>query len=134
MSESDGGRRAAKRMDTRQATGRRGEEMAREMVEAWGWRLRDTNWRCKLGELDIVAEDGACLVFVEVRTRRGPRFGTPEESVGHVKQARLRRLGTAYVQQARWHGPWRIDVVAIELGPGDTVVRTAHYPNAVGGR
>jgi putative endonuclease len=103
------------------------------MVESLGWRVRDTNWRCRIGEIDIVAEDAGCLVFVEVRTRRGERFGSPEESVGYAKRLRLRRLGAAYVQQARWHGPWRIDVVAIRLGPGDDAVRIAHYRNAVEG-
>ncbi|MFN2114580.1 MAG: YraN family protein [Anaerolineae bacterium] len=119
--------------DPRRATGREGERLARSMLEAKGWRIRDANWRCKLGELDLVAEDGDCLVLVEVRTRRGDRFGSPEASVGRDKQARLRRLGAAYVQQSRWPGSWRIDVVAIELGRRGEVVRAEHYRNAVGG-
>lgn len=115
----------------RLATGRRGEELAVEMLTAWGWQIRDTNWRCTAGELDIVAEDGDCLVIVEVRTRRGVSFGLPEESVGRVKQARLMTLGLLYTQSCQWDGPWRIDVLAINLDPAGNACRIVHYPYAV---
>ena len=95
--------------------------------------MRAVNWRCALGEIDIVAEDGQWLVFVEVRTRRSVRFGSPEESVGPVKQRKLVQLGEMFTQEVGWHGPWRIDVVAVVLGPDERVRRVTHYPNAVGG-
>jgi len=123
--------------DARRALGRQGEALVAAQLVAWGWRLREANWRSAFGELDIVAEDGDVLVFVEVRTRRagrgGARFGTPEEGVGWDKLSRLVRLAEAYVTANAWAGPWRIDVVAVELDRAGGIVRLAHYPNATEG-
>jgi putative endonuclease len=119
--------------DRRRALGRCGEQLALAQLQAWGWRMRATNWRCPLGEIDIVAEDGEWLVVVEVRTRRGPQFGPPEESIGHSKREKLVTLGHHYVQAVNWQGPWRIDVVAIELDSAGRQVRLVHYANAVEG-
>lgn len=119
--------------DERRSLGSRGEALVADRLVAAGWRIRALNWRCRLGEIDIVAQDGDCLVLVEVRTRRGERFGAPEESVGRAKQERLARLAAAYVQAEDWQGPWRIDVVAVTLQPDGSVSRMAHYANAVEG-
>jgi putative endonuclease len=78
-----------------------------------------------------MVKDGL-LAFVEVRTRRGRRLGTPEASITARKQARLAALAMAYLASHPWNGPWRIDVVAIEVGGDGDRVRYAHYPNAVG--
>jgi putative endonuclease len=118
---------------TRLATGRRGEAIAGDYLAARGYRLHAANWRCPLGEIDIVAQDGDWLVLVEVRTRRGVRFGTPEESVGPTKQRKLARVAECYVDACDWTGPWRIDVVSVTLGRRGDVERVAHYPSAVGG-
>jgi putative endonuclease len=120
--------------DARRALGQQGEALAAAQLAAWGWRVRETNWRCRFGEIDIVAQDADVLVLVEVRTRRGnTRYGSPEESVDWSKQVRLARLGEAYVQAIGWEGPWRIDVVAIELDAAGQILRLAHYPNATEG-
>lgn len=120
--------------DARRVLGQQGEALAAAQLAAWGWQVRETNWRCRFGEIDIVAQDAEVLVLVEVRTRRGnTRYGSPEESVDWSKQVRLARLGEAYVQAIGWDGPWRIDVVAIELDAGGQILRLAHYPNATEG-
>jgi putative endonuclease len=81
--------------------------------------------------LDIVAQDGDTLIFVEVRTRRGNRFGTAEESITPAKQARLVELAQTYLQDIpRPNPPWRIDVVAVQLGQG--LPQINHIENAVG--
>ncbi|MBY9075776.1 YraN family protein [Nocardioides sp. WL0053] len=87
-------------MDTtaqrRSALGAYGETLAaRHLVDA-GMVLLDRNWRCELGELDLVLRDGRVLVVCEVKTRSSTAFGTPLEAVTEVKAARLRRLA------ARW--------------------------------
>ena len=115
----------------RQRVGRRGEAAAADRLAAQGWVILERNWRCARGEIDIVARDGEWLVIVEVRTRTGHRYGSPEESVDHRKQARLVRLGQTYKQAVGWRGPWRIDVVAVMLGQDDRVTRFDHYPGAV---
>jgi putative endonuclease len=118
---------------SRLATGRLGEQAAVAHLMARGWRIVGENWRCALGEVDIVAMDGPSLVIVEVRTRRTDRFGPPEDSIDARKRRKLVALGQAYVQNARWDGPWRIDVVAVNLAPNGDVCRLRHYPNAIGG-
>jgi putative endonuclease len=112
-------------------TGRLGEQLAAERLAGQGWTIRARNWRGKGGEIDIVAEDGDCLVLVEVRARRGPRFGSAEESLDAVKQRRMAGLAEQYVLAVGWPGPWRIDAVALDLRPDGTVARWAHYRDAV---
>ncbi len=118
--------------DARRTLGAQGEEIAVARISARGWPIIATNWRCRFGEIDIVARDGESLVIIEVRARRTARFGQPEESVGNVKRGRLVRLGQRYIQEVGWPGAWRIDVVAIAFGAGGSVERYTHIENAVG--
>jgi putative endonuclease len=103
---------------TRQGVGRYGERRARKFLEAAGLTILETNFRSPEGEIDIVAADGDVFVFVEVKTRRGTLFGTPEESVTREKRRRLQRTALAYLQaHDRLDSPWRIDVIAIQGDP-----------------
>jgi putative endonuclease len=119
--------------DDRRGLGRWGEDLAGRHLAARGYEILARNWRCKTGELDLVARDGDGLVFIEVRTRRGEALGTPEESVTPAKQARLIALAEAYVQAHDWPGNWRIDVVAVEVDRRGRLVRMEQYENAVTG-
>lgn len=118
---------------TRRKLGQRGEELAVAYLEKQGYVVRERNWRCAAGEIDIVAEDGGCLVFVEVRTRRGREYGTPEESVTPAKQAKLVEVAQIYLQEHSWDGDWRIDVVAVEMTSGGKLLRIELIKNAVWG-
>jgi len=105
--------------DLRQQLGNWGEERAAKFLRARGYNIIERNWRCAVGELDLIAWEGECLVFIEVRTRRSRRYGTPEESVTPAKQARLIELAHIYLQEhPELEGDWRIDVVAVELRRG----------------
>lgn len=103
-------------MDARVAVGEYGERLAARMLADQGLTVLDRNWRCAAGELDIVARDGADLVFVEVKTRRGTGYGHPAEAVTPAKLARLRRLAGQWLaaHDERADGI-RIDVVAVLL-------------------
>jgi putative endonuclease len=101
-------------MDARRQLGDKGEQRAVDYLKHHGYRIVARNWRTNRGELDIIAESGAELVFVEVRTIESANVGFPEESVGSRKQRQLAQLATAYVQQAKYVGDWRIDVIAID--------------------
>jgi putative endonuclease len=94
------------------------------------YRIIETNVRCRLGEIDLVALDGAVIVFVEVKGNRGGRYGAPEEMVTPAKQRRLTRLALWYLQRRGWLGrPARFDVIAVDWGSdGSQGVR--HFPNA----
>jgi putative endonuclease len=116
----------------RKALGELGERWAREYLERRGYLIRETNFRCREGEIDIVAQHGDSLVFVEVRTKTGSAFGTPEESVTAAKQEKLVAVAMSYLQtHDELPLEWRIDIVAVEVGRNRRVVRTELIQNAV---
>lgn len=99
--------------------GDRGEERAAAFLEAQGYRILERNYRCPLGEVDLIARDGATVVFVEVKTRASCRFGTPEAAVGPRKQKRMTAVALFYLQVQGWlTAPARFDVAAVSLVDG----------------
>jgi len=103
--------------------GRRGEELAAAHLEALGLVIMGRNWRCREGELDIVASDGLRqLIVCEVKTRSGDGFGTPAEAVTMGKRRKLRRLAQLWMAERQM--PWtsvRFDVVGVMARPGKPV-------------
>lgn len=117
--------------DRRKATGRLGEDAAAQYLAGIGYAIVERNWRCRSGELDLVAECGECLVFVEVRTRSSARYGHPAESVEGRKQAQVRRLAQIYLQmKGSRNVPIRFDVVAVQIGRDGEIGDILHIPNA----
>jgi putative endonuclease len=113
------------------AVGDYGERMARGYLTDAGLTILETNWRCPAGEIDIVARDGACLVVVEVKTRRGVGFGTPVEQVTRAKLGRLRRLACLWL--AEHPGSFadiRVDVVGV-WRPRSGPCRIDHVPGVL---
>ncbi len=103
-------------MAAKDELGARGEGLAAAMLEASGMTVIDRNWRCALGELDIVATDAGETVFVEVKTRSSVAFGAPLEAITAPKLARLRRLAAAWCEEHPVPGRRiRIDAVGIVL-------------------
>lgn len=108
------------------AIGAHGEELACEYLSGLGYELVDRNWRCDQGELDIVARDGACLVFCEVKTRRSVAFGSPVEAVTRDKAGRLRRLAVSWLHEHAVRAQEvRIDVIGI-LSPAGAPAQVEH--------
>ena len=101
-------------MHAKDVLGQSGEQAAAAYLESRGLRILDRNWRCAVGEIDIVAVDRRTLVVVEVKSRTGTRCGSPLEAVSRAKRARLRRLA---VQWLNAHGirfdQVRVDVVGL---------------------
>jgi putative endonuclease len=101
-------------MSARTVIGSEGERAAAEFLEARGYRILDRNYRTRLGEIDLVAEEGRILVFVEVKVRLNDRFGGPAAAITSAKQARIARLAQQYVMSRRLgERPCRFDVVLI---------------------
>ncbi len=135
---------SAKKADPRRQLGNAGETLAvRRLIES-GLTIVERNWRCASGELDIVAHDVApnyatgdmaatWLVLVEVRTRRGNRYGTAIQSVSTRKQAKLREVAAHYIQSVGWQGAWRIDLVAVQMDGQGHLLAIDHIRHAVTG-
>lgn len=119
-------------MNDRIRTGRLGEALACQSLQQRGYEIVERGWRCPQGEIDIVARDQGCWVFAEVKTRRGARAGLPEEALTARKAERLTELGQIYLSEhALFDADWRIDLVAIELGPQDQLLRMNVLPAIV---
>ncbi len=110
-----------------------GEKAAREYLEAKGYRIETTNFRCSWGEVDIIAWDGDRLVFVEVRTRRAPEnYGSPRESLSARKKERLVATAETYLQGLTAPPEeWRIDLVGIRINGQGDMEPPEHIENAV---
>ena len=116
-------------MHARTRFGATGEDLAAAHLESSGHRILTRNYRTPAGEIDIVAARGETLVFCEVKTRDGDRFGLPAEAVNRVKQARLRRLAAQWLAEHK-PGPVevRFDVVSVIVRDGNSEV--THLPDA----
>ena len=109
-------RQSGNKQDPRIGTGRTGEDLAVRYLENQGYVIVERNYRKRIGEIDIIARDGECLVFVEVKTRRSNRFGSPFDAVGFRKQQQVSRVALAFMTQHRCLDvPVRFDVVAVHL-------------------
>jgi putative endonuclease len=96
------------------ALGEYGEQVAADHLAGQGMSILARNWRCRHGEIDIVARDGATLVVCEVKTRTSHQHGGPFEAITGHKAARLRRLLRAWLEEHDVHPPAvRIDVVSV---------------------
>ncbi len=85
---------------TRRQLGAQGEDRVAAWYEAHGYSVVDRNWRCRQGELDLVARRGGTVVFCEVKTRSSTAFGAPVEAVTRTKQARLRVLAARWLEDS----------------------------------
>jgi putative endonuclease len=101
--------------DGRIELGRAGEDAALEVYRRRGYDLVARNWRCSIGELDLVVRRADVLVFCEVKTRRGSTFGAPYEAVHHAKQRKLRALAQAFLSQAPGAMSVRFDVASVTV-------------------
>lgn len=109
--------------DARTVAGRAGEDAALAAYTRRGYRLIARNWRCRIGELDLVLTRGDILVFCEVKTRRGARFGGGYEAVTGRKRAKVRSVAEAFLQSSGARPrAIRFDVASVALGPAGAEV------------
>ena len=96
-----------------------GEDRAAEFLAREGYRILERNYRCSLGEMDIIAREGRTVVFVEVKTRSSERFGPPQAAIGPHKQRRMTAIALCYLKAHGLLGTTaRFDVAAVSLGEG----------------
>lgn len=119
-------------MESHLETGRLGEEIACRYLEEQGWRILERNWRWRHKEADIIAQHGAELIIVEVKTRSASAFGTAIEAVKAQKQRNLIELANRYLAQYALDLSVRYDIIGIDIAPDRTYAIThiarAFYP------
>lgn len=116
--------------EARLALGAWGEDQAVDYLRKQKLKIVERNFRTPVGEIDIIAKNKSSLVFIEVKTRRGTAFGTPQEAVGQRKQRQIVRTAQWYLQNnSNDKLQPRFDVVAI-LCQSDGAVQITHLPDA----
>jgi putative endonuclease len=106
------------------STGKDGEQIAVAYLRKKGYHIYETNFRCPLGEIDIIAREKDEIVFIEVKTRKSSQLGYPEEAVGAGKQKKLSQLALWYLQKKNLDAASaRFDVIAITLQPGENEIK-----------
>lgn len=116
-------------LNQKQSLGKEGERIAERYLKKKGYRLVERNYRCPVGELDLIALDRRVIVFVEVKTRSGDRFGVPLESVHQRKQHKMIKTALFFLSQHRLHHrEARFDVLGISVSGPEPMVE--HIQNA----
>ena len=125
--------------------GKIGEDLARKYLEENGYKILEQNYKTKYAEIDLVAQKSAgflgkpVLVFVEVRTKVGEQWGSPEDTINKAKLWKVLKNAKSYTAFSRWDGPCQIDAICIvlkplRLGSGQadfSVSRLTHHENIV---
>ena len=114
----------------RQLLGRLGEDVAVRYLQANGFIIIQQNFRCRLGEIDIIAKEKGVTVFVEGRSRGSGSYGLPQESVGIKKQTKLRKLAYYYIAKYDISDACRFDVLAVMFDRNNLVKSIEHFRNA----
>lgn len=113
----------------RRKQGSEGEELAAAYLEKEGLKILEQNYRFERGEIDLIAEEGGEIVFIEVKARKSKEYGDPEDSITPQKEERIRAVAEGYLFEHQIEGrPCRFDVVAIEYQNGKPTIR--HIRNA----
>ncbi|NQT28504.1 MAG: YraN family protein [Candidatus Omnitrophica bacterium] len=110
-------------------TGHLGEQIAKKYLQNKGYYIVEENYRTKYAEIDLVARNKGILVFIEVRTRRGEQFTSPEDSINRDKIRKLIRNAEAYVVRKKYRKKYRIDAVCVVLNKDKRASRVDHYTN-----
>ena len=116
----------------RKKVGDKGEKLARDFIKKKGYRIIETNFRCREGEIDIVARKKDYLVFIEVRTKTSIDYGSPEESITSAKKEKLVASALSYIDaHKKLPDFWRIDFVAVELDENGKTLRIELFENVI---
>jgi len=100
--------------------GKRGEDLALKKIKRLGYKFITRNYRCPLGEIDIIARDGDCLVFLEIKTRKGRSTGYAKEAVDKRKRRQISKVALTYMKVNDCYDERaRFDVVAININEGN---------------
>ncbi len=118
-------------LDFRKKIGFEGEKLAAKYLKRKGYKIIQTNYRCKLGEIDIVAEQNKIIVFVEVRTKHSEKLGLPQYSINTAKRGQISRAALCYIKEKKIvDQTCRFDVIAITFPSDSKEPKLEHIENA----
>lgn len=118
---------------TNGSVGRRGEQAAADYLMTAGYHILVRNYRAKTGEIDIIAEKGGVVCFIEVKSRTSSIYGTPAEAVTYRKQSKILSTALCYLKHTgRTEVPLRFDVIEVFMGSGSSNPQVNHISNAFG--
>jgi putative endonuclease len=113
-------------------TGKLGERIAKRYLQDKKYRIAEENYKTKYAEIDLIAHKKDILIFVEVKTKIGEQFGSPEDSINRDKMKRLKRSAHVYAVKKRYAKRYRIDAICIVLDKEREASRINHYENITG--
>ena len=120
-------------LKSRKETGAKGEKLAARFLKRKGYKIVQRNYRCKLGEIDIIAKQDKTLVFVEVKTRQTAEFGPPQYAVTAAKRRQISRVALSYIKYENlMEQSCRFDVIAVTFPRESRRPRIEHIENAFG--
>ena len=120
-----------KELPYKKALGTKGEHLAVKFLKKKGYKILQRNYRCRIGEIDIVCYDHGTIVFVEVKTRRSDKYGQPEISITEAKKRQIIKIATHYVAEKKIEGiVLRFDVVSIFYSPNEKHPTITLFNNA----
>ena len=118
-------------LDSPKEVGAKGEKLAAKFLKRKGYKVIQRNYKCKLGEIDIVAEHNGTIVFVEVKTRQTQEFGSPQSSVTATKRGQISRVALSYIRDKKLvDQACRFDVIGITFPPESRKPEIEHIENA----
>jgi putative endonuclease len=121
--------------DFRKQVGNKGESLAEDYIKRKGYKIIQRNYRCRLGEIDIIAKDGDTIVFIEVRTKQNENFGSPQDSVTSTKINKISKTALSFIQEKNLSGfSYRFDFIAITFSQGKPNIEhieNAFMPNGI---
>ena len=126
-------------MSQHNEVGKIGEDLAREYLKKEGYKILEQNYKTRYAEIDLIAQKPVGflgtkkLVFVEVRTKVGENYGTPEDTLNKSKLNKVLKNSLAYAGFNKWQGPCRIDAICIVLNRDFSVQRLTHHENIITG-
>ncbi|MBF0520470.1 MAG: YraN family protein [Nitrospirae bacterium] len=110
-------------------TGKLGEALAEKFLKKSGYKILERNYRNKVGEIDIIAKEGDCIVFVEVKTRQGDTFGMPVEAVNAAKRRKIKSTALMYMKTFKTEPMVRFDVISVMINDRQNQIQ--HIKDAI---
>jgi putative endonuclease len=120
-----------KAKNSRKATGDRAEKIVKNYLEERGYRVLEQNYKTKYAEIDIIAQKQGNLFFVEVRSRTGEDFGSPEETIRGRKSWKLKQNALAYAFFKKYRGPYQIDLACVVFDQNQKPQRVSYFENII---